>query len=68
MNVEELQREHALRHAKADAIGAFMFAISEQDALMDFDARLWTAIIRSVTVHSDGRMVFHFLTGPEIEA
>ena len=54
--LEELQRENALRHAKADAIGAFMFAISEQDALTDFDARLWTATLRSVTVYSDGRM------------
>ncbi len=66
--LEELQREHALRQAKADAIGAFMFAISEQDALTAFDAKLWTATIRSVTVHSDGRMVFRFQTGPEIEA
>ena len=63
-----LQREHMLRQAKADAIGAFMFAISEQDVLTGFDARLWTAIICSVTVHSDGRMLFHFLTGAEIEA
>jgi len=44
-----------------------MFAISEQVALTDFDAKLWTATIRSVTVHSDGRMAFHFLTGAEIE-
>jgi len=65
--LEELRREHTLRQAKANAIGAFMFAISEQDALTDFDAKLWTAIIRSVTVHSDGMMVFHFLTGAEIE-
>ena len=65
--LEGLQREHMLRQAKADAIGAFMFAISEQDALTDFDARLWTATTRSVTVHSDGRMAFHFLTGAEIE-
>ena len=64
----ELRREHVLRQAKADAIGAFMFAVSEQDVLTDFDARLWTAIICSVTVHSDGRMLFHFLTGAEIEA
>lgn len=65
--LEGLRREHALRKAKADAIGAFMFAISEHDALMDFDARLWTATIRSVTVHSNGRIVFHFLTSAEIE-
>ena len=65
--LEELQREHALRQAKADAIGAFMFAISEQDALTDFDAKLWAATIRSVTVHSDGRMVFRFLTGAGVE-
>ena len=66
--LEGLQREQALRQAKADAIGAFMFTIAEKDALTDFDVKLWTATIHSVTVHSDGRMVFHFLTGPEIEA
>ena len=65
--LERLQREHALLQAKADAIGAFMFAISEQNALMDFDPNLWTATIRSVTVHSDGRMVFRFQTGADIE-
>ena len=65
--LEELQREHALRQAKADAIGAFMFAIFEQDALTDFDAKIWTSTIGSVTVHSDGRMAFHFLTGADIE-
>ena len=65
--LEELQREHALRQSKADAMGAFMFAISEQNTLTDFDAKLWTATIRSVMVHSDGRMAFHFLTGGEIE-
>ena len=66
--LEELRREHALRQAKANAIGAFMFEISEQDALTDFDAKLWTATIRSVTVHSDGQMVFRFQTGTDIEA
>jgi DNA invertase Pin-like site-specific DNA recombinase len=66
--LEDLQREHALRQAKAGTIGAFMFAISEQDALTDFDEKLWTATICSVTVHSDGRMAFHFLTGDDIEA
>ena len=66
--LEALRREHALRQAKADAIGAFMFAISEQDVLTYFDAGLWTATIRSVTVHSDGRMAFHFMTGADIEA
>ena len=63
----ELRREHALRQAKADVIGAFMFAISGQDVLTDFDAKLWTATIRSVTVHSDGRVAFHFVTGAEFE-
>ena len=65
--LEGLRREHALRQAKADAIGAFMFAISEQDALTAFDAKLWTATILSLTVHSDGWMVFRFQTGAEIE-
>jgi len=64
--LEELRREHVLRQSKADAIGAFMFAVSEQNALKDFDAKLWTTIIRSATVYSDGRMVFHFMTGADI--
>lgn len=66
--LDELRREQAKRQAKADGIGAFMFAISEQDALTDFDEKLWTATISTVTVHSDGRMIFHFLTGADIEA
>ncbi len=66
--LETLRRDRALRQAKADGIGAFMFAISEQDALTDFDEKLWTATISTVTVHSDGRMIFHFLTGADIEA
>ena len=57
-----------MRQAKADAIGAFMFAISEQAALTDFDAKLWTATMRSITVQSDGRMTFLFLTGTTIES
>jgi len=66
--LERLRYEHARRQAKADGIGAFMFAISEQDVLTEFNAKLWTATIRSVTVYADGRMVFHFLTGVDIEA
>ena len=66
--LEALRRERALRQAKADGIGAFMFNISEQDALTGFSERLWTATIRSVTVNADGRMVFRFITGADIEA
>lgn len=45
-----------------------MFAISEQDVLTEFNAKLWTATISTVTVFEDGRMVFHFLAGADIEA
>ena len=64
-----LREEQAVRQSKADAIGAFMFVISERDALLtDFDERLWIATVKTVTVHDDGRMTFRFLTGAEIEA
>lgn len=64
-----LREEQAVRQSKADAIGAFMFVISERDALLtEFDERLWIATVKTVTVHDDGRMTFRFLTGAEIEA
>ena len=66
--LERLRSEHAQRQAKADGIGAFMFAISEQDVLTEFNAKLWTATVSTVTVFEDGRMVFHFLAGADIEA
>ena len=56
------------REMQAEAIGAFMFEISELDTLTDFDEKLWLTVIDTVTVHTDGRMTFKFQGGTEIDA
>lgn len=67
--VDELQRRRAERQAKADNIGAFMFELHERDnAITEFDDRLWLTTIDKVTVHGDGRLVFLFQNGTEITA
>ena len=67
--VDDLQRRKAERQAKAENIGAFMFELVErQDAITEFDDRLWLATVDKVTVYSDGRLVFLFQNGTEVTA
>ena len=67
--LEALEAQKAVREAKADTIGTFMFELRERDeALTEFDDRLWLATIDTVTAHSDGRLVFKFQNGAEITA
>lgn len=65
--LEQLRATKAAREAQAEAIGGFMFEVQELDALNDFDEKLWLTIIDTVTVHSDGRMIFRFQGGTEID-
>ncbi len=67
--VDELQRQKTERQAKADAIGAFMFALSElETGITEFDDSLWQATVVKATAYHDGRLVFTFQNGAEIEA
>lgn len=67
--LEALEKSKAKRSAKADTIGAFMFRLSEQDEpLTEFDELLWLTVIDKITAHEDGRLVFKFQNGAEIEA
>ena len=51
------------------AIGAFMLEIMKCDKPLNvFDDKLWIATIDTVTAYHDGRLVFKFKTGAEIEA
>jgi len=66
--VERLQARREERKWQEISIGAFMFEIMERDeALTEFDNKLWTTTVESVTVHADGRLVFRFKNGIEIE-
>lgn len=65
---DDLQREKKERQAKADAMGAFMFSLSERkDIITEFDDRLWLTILEKATAYHDGRLVFTFRGGIEIE-
>lgn len=67
--VTAFQSQRAERQAKADRIGAFMFQLQERDLpLEDFDDLIWQATIDQVIVHTDGRLVFRFQNGIEIDA
>ena len=67
--VDALRQQKENRLAQADAIGGFMFALSEQGCeLTEFDEPFWIAMIQKATVHHDGRLVFIFQNGVEIEA
>ncbi len=54
--------------SKADAIGAFMFTLSEcEEGIAEFEDGLWLALVEKATAYHDGRLVFTFQNGTEIE-
>ena len=66
--IKELQRKRTERQKKADAIGGFMFALSERDEPIDtFTDGLWVDSIERVVVNSDGSLLFQFLNGSEVK-
>ncbi len=49
-------------------MGGFMFELAERDeTLTEFDDKLWTATIEKATAYHDGRLVFTFKNGLDIE-
>ena len=63
----QLRTTKAVREAQAEAIGGFIFEVQELDTSTEFDEKLWLTIIDTVTVHADGRMIFKFQGGTEID-
>ena len=67
-NIEALEQERTLRLARVDAFDAFIRAVKDvHTALPEFDDRLWLKTIDTVTVKDDGKLVFRFQNGMEIE-
>lgn len=59
-------KEH--RQKQHSAIDGFMFELMELEQLpIEFDEKLWTVSVESATVYRDGRVVFKFKNGAEIE-
>ena len=66
--VDTLQEQKKQRQTRADIIGGFMFAVHERDAgVTEFDNALWLAVVQKATAYHDGRLVFTFQNGMEIE-
>lgn len=65
--VEALEQERTLRLARADAFDAFIRTVRDVDTVpAKFDDRLWQKTIDTVTVKSDGTLVFRFQNGMEL--
>ncbi len=65
----ELQGQRSARQSKADEIGAFMFTLYEMETIaQQFDPKLWMTTVSQATVHSDGRITFHFISGMAVDA
>ena len=63
-----LQEIKQQREQKADEIGGFMFALHENEQpLTEFDDYLWAATVDTVTVHSDGKLMFNLKNGISME-
>ena len=66
--VEKLQQESEQRKAQADSISAFMFELHETDEpVIEFDSKLWLSVIDNVLVKENGKLLFRFRNGMEIE-
>lgn len=67
VRIETLEREKLERTAKSKTIGRFIRSIRGTAVLItEFDETLWTAIVDSVVVMKDGRLVFRFMNRSEI--
>lgn len=65
--VERLQEQRVERQEESDRISAFMFELHESNGpLTEFDNKLWLAIVDTVTVGADGKLVFRFRNGRKV--
>ena len=66
--LDALQQKKDQRLVEAEAIGGFMFAVHEREAgVTEFDNALWLTVVQKATAYHDGRLVFTFQNGMEIE-
>ena len=67
--IRELKEKKEKQKRQYKEIDSFMLEIMEREEPLNiFDAKFWIATIDTVTVYRDGRMVYRFKTGAEIEA
>lgn len=66
--VKELAAEKERKQSRERDLRLFIESLKKQAlALKEWDERLWVALIDKATVYRDGRIVFRFKSGTEIE-
>ncbi|MEA1961784.1 MAG: hypothetical protein U9N81_11045 [Bacillota bacterium] len=66
--IAELETLRINRRKKHKTLDSFMRDIEKRPLFIEeFDKKLWIAIVDKVTVFSDGRLVFTFKDGTDIE-
>ena len=64
-----LQEKLVQRQSRAEFLQKFYSRLEALNGTIGFfDAALWRTLIEKATVHHDGRIIFKFLDGTEIEA
>ena len=65
--LKRLTAERKKRDAELIAIGGMLFELTELEASpIEFDKKLWHAVVDHVTVYNDDRLVFSLKDGTEI--
>jgi len=66
--VDELSVERTRKHDRDRELRLFIESIKEQPLVLEsWNERLWVGLLEKATVFHDGRMVFEFKNGAEIE-
>ncbi|MCX4292056.1 MAG: hypothetical protein OSJ36_09745 [Odoribacter sp.] len=66
--IQELMAQRTQRMQKAETIGAFMFEMHERDeAVEEFNNKLWFMTVDKVVVQKDGKLVYSFRNGMQVE-
>ena len=65
--LKRLTAERKKRDAESVAIGGMLFELTELEAPpIEFDEKLWHAVVDRVTVYNDDRLVYSLKDGTEI--
>ena len=66
-NKKQGAAERKKRDAESVAIGGMLFELTELEASpIEFDEKLWHAVVDHVTVYNDDRLVYSLKDGTEI--
>lgn len=65
---QKLKQKRSYQQGRAEVMTAFIKGIEERTEPIDyFDESVWKLTIEKVTIFHDGRMIFQFVDGTEIE-